>query len=42
MERWAWFDTYAADLIRTVQASEDAREHGLDLLRKGSVEWTGR
>jgi len=42
VERWQWFDSYAADLIRTVQASEDARERGLDLLRKGSVEWQGR
>ena len=42
MERWAWFDTYAADLIRTVQASEDHRERGFDSLRKGKVEWQGR
>jgi 2-(1,2-epoxy-1,2-dihydrophenyl)acetyl-CoA isomerase len=42
LERWTWFDSYAADLIRTVQASEDARERGLDMLRKGSVEWQNR
>jgi enoyl-CoA hydratase/carnithine racemase len=42
IERWQWFDTYGVDLIRTVQGSEDARVRGLDLFRKGSVEWQGR
>jgi len=40
--RWTWFESYAADMIRTVQGSEDARERRLTTLRGGEVEWLGR
>jgi len=42
MERWQWFDSYAADLIRSVQNSEDSRERGLASLRGEVPDWQGR